>query len=155
MQTAVPERPVEAPQLLRVGAPTQVLLLAEPPLLRALNELCTNIAGVSVAGAFASVNELADWLVWKRADWQVAFVDFALRNGRPTDAIASLLGQDHPGQVVALGPLQLPEMHEACAAIGVRHLLHRGDLAALRRFLDDWLLQGDAVAASVRASAAC
>lgn len=154
MQTAVPETPVEAPQLLRVGAPTQVLLLAEPALLHALNELCTNIAGVTVAGAFSSVNELADWLVWKRADWQVAFVDFALRNGRPTEAIGSLFAQEQPGQVVALGPVQLPEMHEACAAVGIRHLVNRGDLAAARRFLEDWLLQGDAVPGSVRATAA-
>jgi hypothetical protein len=79
--------------------------------------------------------------MWKHVDWQLAFIDFALR-GSPAEAVASLLAQPRPGEVVALGAARWPEMQEACATMGIHRILDRGNLMAFRGFLQEWLQHG-------------
>jgi DNA-binding NarL/FixJ family response regulator len=127
---------------LRIGGPAKVVVLADRLLLGAVRETLEAVEGVQVVGAFTSSNDFIDWLMWKRAEWQLAFVDFALRAGSPAEAVASLLAQPRPGEVVALGAARWPEMQQACAAMGIHRILDRGNVAQLRAFLQEWLQHG-------------
>jgi DNA-binding NarL/FixJ family response regulator len=126
----------------RIGGPAKVVLLIDRQLLAGMRETLETVEGVQLVGAFSSANELVDWVMWKHADWQLAFVDFALRGGSPADAVASLLAQPGPGEVVALGASRWPEMQEACATMGIQRILDRGNLMAFRGFLQEWLQHG-------------
>jgi hypothetical protein len=128
---------------LRIGGPAKVVVLADRLLLGAVRETLEAM-GVQVVGAFTSSNDFIDWMMWKRAEWQLAFVDFALRAGSPAEAVANLLSQPKPGEVVALGAARWPEMQQACAAMGIHRILDRGNVAQLRDFLQDWLRRGAA-----------
>lgn len=126
----------------RVGGPAKVVLMADRPLLAAMRETLEAVRGVQVAGAFSSSNELVDWVVWKRGEWQLAFIDFALPGSNPAEAATNLLAQPLSGEVVALGAARWPEMQQACAAMGIHRVLDRGNLAHLRGFLQEWLQHG-------------
>lgn len=133
---ATPRSAVQA----SAGGPAKVVLLAaDRLLLGALRETVEAVDGVELAGAFTSTHQLGDRAMWKHADWQLAFVDFALHRGSPSEAVTHLLAQPHPGEVVALGVSRWPEMQQACASIGVQRILDRGNLQAFRGFLQEYV----------------
>lgn len=122
----------------RTGEPANVILVAEPALLQLMREAVEATQDVKLAAAFHTAEELTQWLEGARRDWDLAFVDFALRRGRPATVVESLLADPAAGEVVALGECRWPEMQEACAAMGVHRLINRGDLKALRGCLEEW-----------------
>lgn len=130
----------DKPLRLRVGGPCKVLLAAEAaPLLLRMAEMLREFPGVRAVGAFRTAQEAIDWAVWDRQGWDLAFVDLALPDGGGEELVRYLLGQPRPGEVVALGEHLWREVREACAALGVRQLLEKGDLVALRDFLEQRL----------------
>jgi DNA-binding NarL/FixJ family response regulator len=129
-------------EYLRVGGPAKVVLLADRLLLPTMREVIEAVDGVQLVGAFTSTNDLVDWAMWKHVDWQLAFVDFALRTGNPAEAVNTLLAQPRPGEVIALGAARWPEMQQACSAMGIHRILDRGHLPSFRNFLQEWLVHG-------------
>jgi DNA-binding NarL/FixJ family response regulator len=122
----------------KVGGPLKVLLVAHPPaLVERMAEVVRSIEGARLVASFANATQAIDWLVWKPGEWQVAFVDLGLPQGASDEVIQRLLSEARPGTVVALGDHMWKEVREKCAAIGVYHLLEKGDLVALRAFIDE------------------
>jgi DNA-binding NarL/FixJ family response regulator len=115
-----------------------VLLVAHPPaLVERMAEVVRSIEGARLVASFANATQAVDWLVWKPGEWQVAFVDLGLPQGASDEVIQRLLSEARPGTVVALGDHMWKEVREKCAAIGVYHLLEKGDLVALRAFIEE------------------
>lgn len=141
MNTVSPASGADAGHL-RVGGPARIVLLADRLLLATLRESVEAIDGVQLVGGFQRAEDLVDWATWKRVDWDLAFVDFALSAGSPAEATATLLSQPRPGEVVALGASRWPEMQQACSAMGIHRILDRGNLAQLRAFVEQWIRHG-------------
>ena len=122
----------------KVGGPVKVLLVAAPPALgERMAEVVRSVEGARLVGSFATAADVMDWHVWKPGDWQLAFVDLALPEDGGMQVIQRLLSEPRPGTVVALGDHLWREVRERCAAMGVYHLLEKGDLVAFRGFLEE------------------
>lgn len=146
--------PFTSPEHLRVGGPARIVLLADRLLLGPMRETVQAMEGVQLVGAFERGDDLVDWAMWKRVDWDVAFVDFALRSGSPAGAAASLLSQARPGEVVALGASRWPEMQQACSTMGIHRILDRGNLSQLRGYMEQWIRHGCGLSVSSPATPA-
>jgi DNA-binding NarL/FixJ family response regulator len=126
------------PLRVKVGGPLKVLLVAQPQaLVDRMAEVVRSIEGARLVGSFANATQALDWLVWKPGEWQVAFVDLGLPQGASDEVMERLLSEARPGTVVALGDHLWQEVREKCAAKGVYHLLEKGDLVALRAFIEE------------------
>lgn len=126
------------PQRLRHGGPLQVLLVVDSaPLLLRMTEVARTIPGLRLAGAFTTAADVVDWTVWERPTWHYAFVDLGLRVGTGEEVVQHLLSEPLPGTVVALGDHLWREVRQRCAAMGVHHLLEKGDVIAFRSFLEE------------------
>ena len=123
-------------QRVQVGGPLGVLLVTETaPLLLRMAEVVRSIPGLRLAGTFSSVAQAVDWLVWDRTGWHIAVVDLALKQPGE-ELVQRLLSQPRPGTVVALGEHLWREVRAKCDAMGVHHLLEKGDIAAFRGYLE-------------------
>jgi len=128
------------PERFKLGGPQRVLLVADPPALRLrMSEVVRALEGLELAGAVSTSADLVDWTVWDRAGWHFAFVDLDLPDGGAKEIVQRLLAQPRPGTVVALGAHLWKEIRQECAAMGVYHLLEKGDLIAFQGFLEDRL----------------
>ena len=124
-------------QRLRVGGPLRVLLVVDnAQLLLRLSEVVRSIAGLQLAGAFTTPQDVVDWTVWDRGGWHLAFVDLGLRQDGTPQVVARLLEDPRPGRLVALGDHLWRETRAQCAAMGIHELLEKGDVIAFRGFLE-------------------
>lgn len=127
------------PQRVRVGGPCKVLLVIDnAQLLLHMTEVVRQTEGAQLAGAFTTAPEAIDWVVWDRQPWHVAFVDLGLQRGTGEEVIGALLQQPSPGTVVAVGDHLWREVRERCAAMGVQHLIEKGDLISFRGVVEEW-----------------
>lgn len=130
--------PMPNRQRARAGGPLTVLLVAHPaPLLLRLKEVVESMPGLRLAGAFTDADQAVDWLLWDRQGFHLAFVDLSLQHWQ--DLVARLHGQERAGTLVALGDHLWREVRELCATHGIYHLLEKGDIVALRDFLEKQL----------------
>ena len=121
-----------------MGGPLRVVLAVDPPsLLLRMAEVVKSMPALRLAGAFSSAEAAIDWQVWDREGYHLAFVDLGLpgEGGRPV--LQRLLSQRRAGTVVALGDHLWQEVRQECAAMGVYHLLEKGDVVAFRSFLQE------------------
>jgi two-component system OmpR family response regulator len=123
---------------LKVGGPLRVVLVADPTaLVLRMAEVVKALPSLRLAGAFGTAQDAIDWMLWDREGYHLAFVDLGLREGGSDDVVRRLLEQRQAGTVVALGDHLWQEIRQRCAAMGVYHLLEKGDLVAFRSFLQD------------------
>jgi DNA-binding NarL/FixJ family response regulator len=135
-----PTSEAPAKQRLRVGGPVRVLLVVDnAQLLLRMSEVARSFPGLSLVGAFTTGTDAVDWMVWDRQGCHLAFVDLGLRNDGANQVIARLAQEGRVGTVVAIGDHLWREIREKCAAMGVYHLLEKGDLIAFRGFLEEQL----------------
>jgi hypothetical protein len=121
----------------RVGGPLRVLLVVEnAQLLLRLSEVVRSIAGLQLAGAFTTLQDVVDWTVWDRKGWHIACVDLALKQDGTRQVVARLLEDPKPGRLVALGDHLWRETRAECAAMGIQDLLEKGDVIAFRGYLE-------------------
>lgn len=126
-----------AKQRLKVGGPLRVLLVVESaPLLLRMSEMVRSTEGLTLVGTHRLAADAIDWLVWDRQGCHLAFVDLALKDDGATAVIERVMAEARVGTVVALGDHLWREIREKCAAMGVSHLLEKGDLVAFRGFLE-------------------
>lgn len=125
---------------LHVGSAAEVLLLVESAALRkAMAEVVEAMPHARLAGAFERTEQVMDWATWDGGSCHLAFVDFAMRAGSPSQVVTFLLSQDRPGTVVLLGDARWAQMQQACEVLGAARVIDRGDVAAFRDFLAGWL----------------
>lgn len=123
---------------LRVGGPLRVVLVVQPaPLLLRMAEIVRSLPALQLAGTFRTAQDAIDWHLWDREGYHLAFVDLGLPEGDGQEAAQRLLSQRRAGTLVAVVDHLWREVRERCAAIGVYHLLEKGDLVAFRSFLQD------------------
>jgi hypothetical protein len=60
-----------------------------------------------------------------------------MRQDRTREVITRLLEEPRPGSIVALADHLWREIRAECAAMGIYHLLEKGDLIAFRGFLEE------------------
>ena len=126
------------PQRFKLGGPQRVLLVCAPPaLLLRMADVVRRTEGLQLAGAFHDAADAIEWTLWDRGGWHYAFVDLDLPEKASADLIARLLSQPKPGTVVALGAHLWQEIKAECAAMGVYHLLEKGDIVAYQSFVGD------------------
>ena len=134
---AIPGTPPTSERL-RVGGPLRVVLVAQPaPLLLRMAEMVRSLPQLQLAGAFRTAQDAIDWQLWDREGYHLAFVDLGLEEGNGPEAVQRLLSQRRAGTLVALVDHLWREVRERCTALGVYHLLEKGDLVAFRSFLQD------------------
>ena len=125
-------------QRVKKGGPLGVLLVVDTaPLLLRMREVVQEMASLRLAGAFRTEEQLAEWAMWDREGFHFAFVDMGLAEGKWAEVVRKLQSQPRAGSIVALGPHLWKEVREANAALGVYHLLEKGDIAAFRGFLEE------------------
>ena len=126
--------PANAPnQRQRFGSSLQVLLVASPPaLLQRMSALVGTIEGTVLAASFPSPADAAEWIMWKRPTWHVAYVDMTLAGAE--EAVRVLKGSPHTGTIVGVCAHLWKEERERCGAIGVHDIIEKADLIA---FQDD------------------
>jgi hypothetical protein len=113
----------------------RVLLLAAPPsMLLPMADVVRSIAGLQLAGSFAQVLDLVDWAMWDRDGWHFAYVDLALPG--VADAVRRLQASRRPGVVIGLVDHMWQEVRDKAAALGVNHIVEKGDLIGLRDDLE-------------------
>ena len=123
---------------LRVGGPLRVVLVAQPTsLLLRMAEVVKSLPELQLAGVFGTAQDAIDWHVWDREGYHLAFVDLGLREGDSEAAVQRLLSQRRAGMVVAVVDHLWQEVRARCAAMGVYHVLEKGDVVAFRSFLQD------------------
>lgn len=131
--------PAAKSQRLRVGGPVKVLLVMDnAQLLLHMTEAVRQTEGAQLAAAFTTATEAIDWVVWDRQGWHVAFVDLGLQHGSAEEVVRMLLAQPRAGTVVAVVDHLWREVREACARMGVRDLVEKGDLIAFNGVLETW-----------------
>ncbi len=122
----------------KFGSNPKVLLVVDSAqLLLHMTGIVRSVGGMQLAGAFTTEQAVVDWTLWDRSGWHYAFVDLGLSKGSADAVVRHLLSRPHPGTIVALGDHLWQEIRERCAAIGVYHLLEKGDLVAYRGFLEE------------------
>lgn len=127
-----------ASERLRVGGPLRVVLVAQPTsLLLRMAEVVKSLPELQLAGVFGTAQDAIDWHVWDREGYHLAFVDLGLQEGDSDAAVQRLLSQRRAGVVVALVDHLWQEVRARCAAMGVYHVLEKGDVVAFRSFLQD------------------
>ena len=123
------------PQRQRFGTSLQVVLVASPPaLLQRMSDVVGGIEGTLLAAAFATPADAVDWIVWKRPAWHLAYIDMTLPGA--DDVVSSLQGSPHAGTVVGVCAHLWREERERCSAIGVQHIVEKGDLIAFQGELE-------------------
>lgn len=124
-------------QRVKAGGPLAVLLVVDSaPLLLRIKDIVQSMPGLRLAGAFTDGAQAIDWVLWDRQGFHLAFVDLGLKQGTWQEVVARLHEQERAGTVVALGDHLWREVRELCAKHGIHHLLEKGDLIALRGFLE-------------------
>ena len=123
------------PQRQRFGSSVQVVLVASPPaLLQRMSDMVGAIEGTVLAGAFATPSDAMDWIVWKRPVWHLAYIDMTLAGAE--DVVRGLQRTPHAGTIVGVCAHLWREEREKCAAIGVHHIVEKGDLIAFQGELE-------------------
>ena len=134
------QNPTRSPQTerLKAGGPLRVVLAVDPPsLLLRMVEVVNSMPALQLAGAFARAQDAIDWQVWDRKGYHLAFVDLGLPQDGSRAVVQRLLSQRQAGTVVALGDHLWQEVRDRCGAMGVYHLLEKGDVVAFRSFLQE------------------
>jgi hypothetical protein len=111
-----------------------LLLVAPAPLMLRMAEMVRSIEGLQLVGSFTTPLDVVDWAMWDRDGWNVAYVDLSLPGSH--EAVGRLLAARRPGVVVGLVDHLWREVRAASAAIGVMHIIEKGDLIALRDDLE-------------------
>lgn len=123
---------------LRVGGPLRVVLVAQPTsLLLRMAEVVNSLPDLQLAGVFGTAQDAIDWHMWDREGYHLAFVDLGLQEGDSEAVVRRLLSQPKAGTVVAVVDHLWQEVRARCTAMGVYHLLEKGDVVAFRSFLQD------------------
>jgi hypothetical protein len=123
---------------LRVGGPLRVVLVVQPtPLLLRMAEVVKSLPELRLAGVFGTTQDAIDWHVWDREGYHLAFVDMGLQEGDSEAVVRRLLSQPRAGTVVAVVDHLWQEVRARCAAMGVYHMVEKGDVVAFRSFLQD------------------
>lgn len=111
-----------------------LLLVASAPLLLRMAEVVRSIEGLQLVGSFTSVTDLVDWAMWDREGWNLAYLEVGLPGS--DDLVRRLLATRRPGIPIGIVDHLWREIREASAAMGVMHILEKGDLIALRDDLE-------------------
>jgi hypothetical protein len=111
-----------------------LLLAAPPPLLLPMADVVRSMPGLQLVGSFSEVLDVVDWAMWDRDGWHYAYVDLALPGS--TDAVRRLQASRRPGVVIGLVAHMWQEVREKAAALGVNHIVEKGDMIALRDDLE-------------------
>ena len=132
----MPPNSANAPaQRQRFGSSLQVVLVASPPaLLERMSAVVGFIEGTVLAAAFATPADAIDWIVWKRRVWHLAYIDMTLPGA--DDVVRSLQGSPHGGTIVGVVAHLWREERERCNAMGVQHIVEKGDLIAFQGELE-------------------
>jgi hypothetical protein len=111
-----------------------LLLVGSAPLMLRMAETVRSIPGLQLVGSFTNPLDVVDWAMWDRDGWHLAYVDLTLAGS--DEAVARLLAARRPGIVVGVVDHLWREVRQASAAIGVLHIVEKGDLIALRDDLE-------------------
>jgi len=127
-----------ATQRLKVGGPLRVLLVMDnAPLLMRMAEVVRSIEGVTLVGSYADATDAIDWMVWDRQGCHLAFVDLGLKDDGAKVVVERIMTEARVATVVALGDHLWREIRAQCSAMGIAHLLEKGDIIAFRSFLEE------------------
>ena len=125
-------------QRLKVGGPLRVLLVIDnAPLLLRMADVVRSVEGMTLVGSFASATDAIDWMVWDRQGCHLAVVDLGLKQDGAKVVVDRIMTEARVATVVAIGDHLWREIRAQCSAMGIAHLLEKGDIIAFRSFLEE------------------